>query len=92
MQEISLKSHIPQFILTPSISSFSLSQVMLALINHGANVNAKDKYSLSALHHAAMRGNLVAIRCLLETKGIEKEPRDVQARRKLGSRLFSREG
>ena len=51
---------------------------MAELINAGANVNAKDKYLLSALHHAAMRGNLVATKRLLETRGIEKEPRDVQ--------------
>ena len=43
------------------------------LIEEGASVNAKDKYELTALHHAAMRGNVSAIKRLLEDDGIEKE-------------------
>lgn len=49
------------------------------LISNGANINAKDKYELSGLHHAAMRGNVNAIKKLLKVDGIEKEPRDVAA-------------
>lgn len=53
-------------------------QTMNLLIENGANVNAKDKYNLTALHHAAIRGNETAIECLLEAKDIEEEPKDVQ--------------
>ncbi len=50
----------------------SLSQF---LIDHGAFVNATDKYELTALHHAAIRGNLNAVKKLLAAPGIDKEVR-----------------
>ncbi|TRY67514.1 hypothetical protein TCAL_06427 [Tigriopus californicus] len=53
-------------------------QTVNLLIENGANVNAVDKYKLTALHHAAIRGNETAIQCLLEAKDIEREPRDIQ--------------
>ena len=43
------------------------------LISKGAKINATDKYDLSALHHAAMRGNVSAIKILLEADRICKE-------------------
>ncbi|MEO8541702.1 MAG: ankyrin repeat domain-containing protein [bacterium] len=39
------------------------------LINHGANVNAKDREGMTALSHAAMHGDLVAVQVLLEHGG-----------------------
>jgi len=48
------------------------------LLEKGANVNATDKYRLSALHHAAIRGNNGAVKELLAAEGVEKEPKDVQ--------------
>ena len=47
--------------------------VLIFLIDHGADVNARDKYKLTALHHAAIRGNKSAAERLLNTPGIEKE-------------------
>merc|ERR1719458_892995 len=52
--------------------------VLIYLIDHGADVNARDKYKLTALHHAAIRGNKSAAERLLHTEGIEREPKDVQ--------------
>lgn len=43
------------------------------MIIEGANVNAKDKYKLTALHHAALRGNTSAAKRLLGSDGIDKE-------------------
>ena len=48
---------------------------MKLLISRGAAVNAKDKYKLSALHHAAIRGNESAIKALLSEESIDKEAR-----------------
>ncbi len=48
------------------------------LIDNGALVNATDKYGLTALHHASIRGNVTAVRKLLAADGISREPRDVQ--------------
>ena len=48
------------------------------LIEKGAEVNAKDRYELSALHHAAMRGNVGAIKTLLAADGIQKEVENCQ--------------
>ena len=48
---------------------------MKLLISRGAAVNAKDKYKLSALHHAAIRGNESAIKALLSEESIDKEVR-----------------
>ena len=43
------------------------------LIENGSYLNAKDKYGLTALHHAAIRGNRNAIIKLLAVPGVEKE-------------------
>ena len=53
----------------------SLSFITQLLIDHGAEVNAVDKYKLTALHHAAIRGNLNAVKRLLDTTGIDREVR-----------------
>ena len=47
--------------------------VMKLLIDNGADINARDKYQLTALHHAAIRGHVTAIQRLMQTPGIEKE-------------------
>ena len=47
--------------------------VMRMLIDNGADINARDKYKLTALHHAAIRGHVTAIQRLMMTPGIEKE-------------------
>ena len=42
--------------------------ILLYLLRNRANPNMKDFYGLTPLHYAAMRGNVVAARQLLETK------------------------
>ena len=56
-----------------SSTNDSCEEVMKLLISRGAAVNAKDKYRLSALHHAAIRGNESAIKALLSERNIDKE-------------------
>ncbi len=45
------------------------------LASRGAKVNQKDKYGLTPLHYASMRGNNKALEELLECKGIDIEVR-----------------
>ena len=45
---------------------------------YGADINAKDKYGMTSLHHCAIRGNHRVLQKLLRTPGIIKEPRDMQ--------------
>lgn len=61
------------FDVTDSGAADSCEEVMKLLISRGAAVNAKDKYKLSALHHAAIRGNESAIKALLSEDSIDKE-------------------
>lgn len=48
------------------------------LISLGADINAKDKYGMTPLHHTAIRGNKMALQRLLKSPGIIKEPIDAQ--------------
>ena len=50
--------------------------VILYLSSKGAHVNEKDKYGLSPLHYAAMRGNEEATVELLQCRGIDIEVRN----------------
>ena len=52
--------------------SFAKS-VILYLVKKGADVNVRDKYGLSPLHYAAMRGNEEATKELLSCSGIDLE-------------------
>lgn len=47
--------------------------VVRYLISAGADINSQDKYGLTPLHFAAMRGNEVATKELLRFKGIDIE-------------------
>lgn len=48
------------------------------LIDHGADINAQDKYGMTPLHHTTIRGNKKVLTKLLNKPGIIKEPRDFQ--------------
>lgn len=49
--------------------------MILYLASKGARVNETDKYGLTPLHYAAMRGNDDATRELLQCEGINIEVR-----------------
>ncbi|XP_048765666.1 transient receptor potential cation channel subfamily A member 1 homolog isoform X3 [Ostrea edulis] len=52
--------------------------VVAFLIKNGADMNRGDKYGLTPLHYAAMRGNELATRELLQFRGINIEAEDKQ--------------
>ena len=41
------------------------------LVQQGGDVNVRDNYGLSPLHYAATKGNLTAVRELLQCDGIK---------------------
>ena len=45
-------------------------EVLKTLINAGANINKRDVYNLTPLHHASMRGNLRLVDFLVQQNGI----------------------
>ena len=55
-----------------------VDEVVDYLIDNGADINAQDKYGMTALHHTAIRGNRKALQRLLNSPGIIQEPRDSQ--------------
>ena len=52
--------------------------IMEFLIDNGADVNAEDTYGMTPLHHTAIRGNTDALKVLLNSSRIDKEPKDAQ--------------
>ncbi|XP_061171192.1 transient receptor potential cation channel subfamily A member 1 homolog isoform X1 [Saccostrea echinata] len=52
--------------------------VVIYLIKNGADMNRGDKYGLTPLHYAAMRGNELATKELLQFEGINIEAEDKQ--------------
>ena len=52
--------------------------IMEFLIDNGADVNAEDTYGMTPLHHTAIRGNIDALKVLLNSSRIDKEPKDAQ--------------
>ena len=65
----------PSFDFGKGISNLSknLSSVIIYLATNGARVNDADKYGLTPLHHAAMRGNDDAANELLTCSDINIE-------------------
>ena len=61
-----------------SCTSDIVDSVIDYMISKGADINAKDKYEMTPLHHSAIRGNQQALERLLKTPGIDKEPKDCQ--------------
>ena len=53
-------------------------QVVNALIHAGADLNKQDKYKLSPLHHAAMRGNIMVVKFLTQQQKVKIDIQDLQ--------------
>ena len=49
------------------------NSVILYLVKRGANVNVPDIYGSTPLHFAAMRGNEIACKELMDCKGVNVE-------------------
>ncbi|XP_078341793.1 transient receptor potential cation channel subfamily A member 1 homolog isoform X1 [Crassostrea virginica] len=54
------------------------ANVITFLVKNGADLNRADKYGLTPLHYAAMRGNELATKELLQFNGIHIEAEDKQ--------------
>merc|ERR550532_2357509 len=52
--------------------------VVETLVRASADINKRDMYKLTPLHHAALRGNVRIVKCLLSQKGIDIDPVDEQ--------------
>ena len=66
----------------PDYDGAVASPVLDILIEAGADINARDKYKLTALHHAAIRGNVSAIEKLFENPLTEREVKDSYCKHK----------
>ncbi|XP_023346201.1 serine/threonine-protein phosphatase 6 regulatory ankyrin repeat subunit B isoform X3 [Eurytemora carolleeae] len=55
-------------------------RVLKKLLQCGANVDAKDAYNMTGLHHAAMRGNISVVKFLVSSLGANQllNQRDIQ--------------
>ena len=58
---------------TGSNSSDPVRDTLKLLIEKKVGVNAKDRYQLTPLHHAVIRGNGKAVEVLLDHADINKE-------------------
>ena len=49
-------------------ASLSLDQLILQLLDHSADINARDSYELTALHVATLHGHVATVDLLLQSK------------------------
>ena len=55
------------------LNNIDILPVIQLLAKLGARVNERDKYGLTPLHHASMRGNVLEVQQLLSCEGIDIE-------------------